>query len=190
MNWKKTVKSAVTKYWDNDLRKGANKKSSLCHIHWGSQNSTKLEPHSIWKSTADNLNLAKKALLKTKVLLHVYPLQKGVDFSKGNSTCPLCKGNDLENEIHFLASCMDLTSIKERELFQKQMLAKELISKEVAAILFKDNDLFAQLALDHRKLDGITGIATDEKHHSMMIVSLNYVFKLHLNRSTKLQHRM
>ena len=75
--WKDTVKKEVFSHWDLAMKETASRKSKLQHIFWSVKKKPKA--HRLWLITSDKFNMSRKAVMKAKMLLHVYGIRKRVE---------------------------------------------------------------------------------------------------------------
>ena len=103
--WKRLVKHAVNKYWEDQLWREANQKPSLKYM---SRNLFIVgKPSPIWAESVSTLHESRKAIPKMWMLTGTYYLQvKVAKWTKprGDTTCKMCK-LDIEDEQHFLLDC-------------------------------------------------------------------------------------
>ena len=187
--WKKVTKTAVCTFWDALLKANASGKSSLCNIYWEKTN--KPTAHKIWTITADKLSMAKKANVKAKLLTHVYGLQKRIDYRSKFDRCPLCPKKEAECENHFIARCGDAVAIKERVAFIELIISKNLFPETTLAETLTCSSRFAQLVLDFRMLPSVdsSGLSEDQQT-DLECITMNYIYRLHLNRARKLNYKL
>ena len=140
--WKKTTKMAVFKYWDQHLKETAVEKSSLKHVIWNTYK--KPTPHRIWAISANNINVAHKAYIKAKLMVHVYGLQKRMD-PKRISSCPVCASDEREDEIHFVANCCQPDMIMVRSHYIDLLVNSNLLTDDIVQRLKSDDNFLTQL---------------------------------------------
>ena len=101
--WKKSVRAAVSKAWETDLKSQTKNMPTLnllnlnaCNLH---------TTHPVWRLGAADPLTAVKATTKAKMLVQRYPLfysrTSGVHYGH---PCPLCNGGP-ETLAHFLIMC-------------------------------------------------------------------------------------
>ena len=111
--WKLLVKRTLRVYWEDQLRKEAEEKSTLerCHLdsfHIGST-------HPVWVTVNSNRVDVMRAIVKVRILTGTYLLQvHRKKFSMDGVTdacCPLCYLED-EDIVHMLIRCPALNEVR------------------------------------------------------------------------------
>jgi len=115
--WKKNVKTAIIIYWQDQIEKDAQAKSTLCMLN----PKHTAQPHLIWSSCTSNPRDVRRAVIKARLVTDTYILQYNRQrFNQTqNATCLLCT-KDIENREHFLLLCDALTEA--RILYLGQLL--------------------------------------------------------------------
>ena len=187
--WKDTVKKEVFSHWDLALKETASRKSSLQHIYWSDQNKPKA--HRLWLITSDKLNMSRKAVIKAKVLLHVYGIRKRVEYKSNNTQCPLCATGETEDEKHFISRCMDSDAITIRQNFKQMFLDVGYLDYPFKNIISNDDESFTQLVLDFQGCMQEDSIKLNYSQcEELEMMTIKYIFKLHCNRAKKLAYRI
>ena len=103
--WKKFVKTAVTHHWREELRRGAEQKSTLALIQ------DPAEPPT-WDHVDNNTHAVAKKRLQTRLLTNTYTLQMHRStFYKEDPTCRICRTGP-ETVIHLLSICPALSHLR------------------------------------------------------------------------------
>ena len=114
--WKRYITDKIRKHWDQEIRVGAGRKSSLRWLD------TRLcrpgKPHHIWPRGGCSARSRMAASYRAKMISGSYILQSNrAKFNQFqvDTTCPLCQGA-VEDLPHFLVACPRLQETRERHM--------------------------------------------------------------------------
>ena len=145
LKWRETVKSAVSRFWEAEIKKDGMQKSTLKHLSFDNFRIGK--PHFIWESASLDTLQVKKAGVKANLLTGTYKLQATVSKYQGGTVsarCRMCNSEE-ENLQHFLLDCSSLTETREKFIAS----IYQILEKLELAVFFKTNKCyFLQLVLD------------------------------------------
>ena len=165
--WKTLVKSAVIKVACNDIRDGAECKSTLSLLHHQLVFSA---PHPA-VSMVDNPRQVVRACIKSKILTQTYPIESTrVRIKKAiDPTCPLCHRAPEDTE-HFVELCPALEEIRSKFCILWQALP-EGPSK-------------IKYILDTRTLAELHPDASEPTLKCWEQLSRDYLFAIHIKRTS------
>ena len=116
--WKRSVKQAVTEYWNTTLKEEASKMKSLKHLNLGMCGIG--YTHPVWVTGHDPMQ-ATMATVRAALLVGRYPLTgHKCAGRKQSATCPYCEGDEPETVNHFILRCHLYDDIRSKYLQQLQ----------------------------------------------------------------------
>ena len=151
--WKLLVKRTLRVYWEDQVRKEAEKKSTLerCHLvsfHIGST-------HPVWDTVNSDRVDVMRAIVKVRILTGTYLLQvlrkkfrmDGVT----EACCPLCYLED-EDTVHMLICCPALNEARIKYINELKKCIQSWLGTGERTIRIRNTNTLVQLIVDCRKL--------------------------------------
>ena len=181
--WKLLVKKTLRVYWEDQLRKEAEKKSTLerCHLdsfHIGST-------HPVWDTVNSNRVDVMRAIVKVRILTGTYLLQMhrkkfrmdGVT----DACCPLCYLED-EDIGHMLIRCPALNEVRITCINELKKCIQTWLGTGEWTRRIRNTNTLVQLIVDCRKLVPDVLPDTTEMLNVIERKSRLLCYKLHLKR--------
>ncbi|CAC5362323.1 unnamed protein product [Mytilus coruscus] len=178
-SWKKSVRSAIDRYWKNILIQKSCTYKSLKYL--GTLNISPGKCHTLLfiGNTSDPTREAVRISVKLKVITDTYILQSHRSRYNLNET-PICKLCDIDTEdrTHFLLKCKILQCIRERYLNQINEIISDFLNFRMRDIPTDDQ---IQIILDCTMLlFGIPVITNYSKR--IEDISRQLIYALHVAR--------
>ena len=169
--WKKLVKSRITQHLYDKLASGIIEKSSLSL--WKDQEI--FSGHTLFPRYISSPHLRQAIRIRNQLVSQTYLTQARLQkINRATSdVCPLC-GNDIETTIHFVATCHVLAN---ERTFLYERIANGCLREYSAAFDSCNPDIFCPAVLF------LPDDTLPEDREQLLIITLNFVYKIHYVRS-------
>ena len=147
ITWKREVKLAVDKLWNQKLISDCSQKSSLAFCETAILSIVTI--HRIWTAVQNNIKDVRRGRIKARLLTGTYILQcnrSKFNQHEVNATCPLCQLED-EDTLHFLIKCNALYAYRKESMKELKDIISD-IDESVWRILSNDFNLLTNVILE------------------------------------------
>ena len=147
ITWKREVKLAVDKLWNQKLISDCSQKSSLAFCETAILSIGNI--HRIWTAVQNNIKDLRRGGIKARLLTGTYILQcnrSKFNQYEVNATCPLCQLED-EDTLHFLIKCNALYAYRKESMKELKDIISD-IDESAWRILSNDFNLLTNVILE------------------------------------------